>query len=386
MKRQFGSDIYSAICPEAFDALARANAEGHARAYGHDAWTLRALDLLDQAFACNRHAFFVLSGTLANSLALAAALRPYHAVLCHHDAHIFTTECGGPEFFAAGARLIPLPGDDGKIDPAALATHPRPHRPRPRLQAPRPQPHPGHRRGTLYSLPELKALIDLAHAHSLLVHMDGARFANAVAALDVTPRQLSRDIGLDVLSLGGSKTGGTPAEVIVFFNDALADEFAHRHKQAGQLASKMRYLSAPWVGLLENGAWLAHARHANDLAALLEQRLAALDVHLAHPRHANLLFARLSPKVIAALDRAGWEYILPISPGVYRLVTSWDNTESDVDDFATALRDALRALSGSPGMRRARRRAGYEQRPRDSPDFSRRTRSIKRAGDVGRCE
>jgi threonine aldolase len=268
--QHFASDNYAGICPEALSALLAAN-DGHVRSYGEDPWTLRVADRLRELFETDCDVYFVFNGTAANSLALAALCQPYHSVICHQLAHVETDECGAPQFFSNGAKLLAVAGEQGKLTPASIAEvvtrRTDIHYPKPKVvtltQA--------TEVGTVYRPDELRAIADTARAHGLRVHMDGARFANAVAGLGVSPADVTWRAGVDVLCFGGTKMGLPVGEAVVFFDRKLSDDFAYRCKQAGQLASKMRFLSAPWLGILEDGAWLRHAAHANAMA----RRLAA---------------------------------------------------------------------------------------------------------------
>src|ERR1700686_1042333 len=251
---QFASDNTAGICPEAWAALQVANT-GHAPSYGADAWTERACALLRVLFEHDSaEVFFVFNGTAANSLSLAALTRSYQAIVCHEAAHVQTDECGAPEFFSGGAKLLPLRGAGAKLSAdavlQAITQRDDLHFSRPRaLSLSQPTEW-----GTLYRPDEIAALSAVAHAHGVAVQMDGARFANALAALPgVTAADLSWRVGVDVLSLGGTKNGLNTTEAVVFFNPVLAAEFDYRGKQAGQLASKMRFQSSQWQGGLEIG-------------------------------------------------------------------------------------------------------------------------------------
>ena len=251
--RYLASDNTSGLCPEAMDYLARANVADDL-AYGNDAWTTAASDGFRDLFETDCEVFFVFNGTAANSLALASLCQSYHSVICHELAHIETDECGGPEFFSNGSKLLTVAGDNGRITPEGIeATVTRRgdiHYPRPKVisltQA--------TEVGTVYDLADLRAIREVADRHDLRVHMDGARFANACAGLDVSPAELTWRAGVDVLCFSGTKNGLGFGEAVIFFDKRLALDFEYRCKQAGQLASKMRYLSAPWLGLLETGA------------------------------------------------------------------------------------------------------------------------------------
>ncbi len=344
-RRQFASDNYAGICPEAFAALAEAN-QGHQVSYGDDTWTAKASNLIRDVFETNCQVFFVFNGTSANSLSLASLCQSYHSILCHELAHVEVAECGAPEFFANGSKVLLLPGADGKIDPKAIerAVHKRTdvHYPKPRAltltQA--------TELGTVYSLDELRALTDAARRFHLRVHMDGARFANAVASLAVTPKEITWGAGIDVLSFGATKNGIAVGEAVVFFNPELAGEFDYRCKQAGQLASKMRFLSAPWVGLLQEGAWLRHASHANAMAKRLESALRNLPrVQIVYPVQTNSVFACIPDEIVQAMYRRGWKFYTHVgSADEARLMCSWDTTEQDVDSFAADLGELLSKL------------------------------------------
>jgi threonine aldolase len=336
-RRQFASDNYAGICPEAFAAMVAAN-QGHEVSYGNDTWTEKAANLIRDVFETKCEVFFVFNGTSANSLSLASLCQSYHSILCHEQAHIETAECGAPEFFANGSKVLLLPGADGKIDPKAIdgAVHKRTdiHFPKPQVLS----LTQATEFGTVYSLDELRTLSDIARHCHLRVHMDGARFANAVVALGVTPKELTWQAGVDVLCFGGSKNGIALGEAVVFFNTELAREFDYRCKQGGQLASKMRFLSAPWVGMLQDGAWLRYGKHTNAMARRLETAIRHLPhVQIAHPVQTNTVFARLPDAVVQGMHQRGWKFYTHVSQDNARLMTSWDTTAEDVDAFAADL-------------------------------------------------
>ena len=264
-RRQFASDNYAGICPEAWAALSEANA-GHEVSYGNDTWTQKAADLLREIFERDCDVFFVFNGTSANSLSLASLCQSYNSVLCHELAHVEVSECGAPEFFSNGAKVLLLAGANGKISPPEIerAVNKRTdlHYPKPRVAS----VTQATEVGTVYSLDEIRGLVEVARRSGLRMHMDGARFANAVASLNVAPADLTWRAGVDVLCFGMTKNGIAVGEAVVFFDGELAREFDYRCKQGGQLASKMRFLSAPWTGMLKDGAWLRHARHSNAMA------------------------------------------------------------------------------------------------------------------------
>ncbi|RMG40570.1 MAG: low specificity L-threonine aldolase [Planctomycetota bacterium] len=341
--RQFASDNGAGICPEAWEALARANS-GHAPAYGEDRWTARAADLLRDLFEIDCEVFFVFNGTAANALALASLCQSYHSIICHELAHIETDECGAPEFFSNGTKLLLVPGADGKVDlDAVRETALRRsdiHYPKPKVLS----LTQATELGTVYSVEELDRVSEAVRRLGLNVHMDGARFANAIAALGVSPKEITWKVGVDVLCFGGTKNGMPVGEAVVFFNRDAAAEFDYRCKQAGQLASKMRFLAAPWVGMLETGAWLRNAQHANNMARLLAERLQALPgVRILNTVEANAVFVELPRGAAEALRAAGWRFYSFIGSGGARFMCSWDTTEQDIADLVADLNAALRA-------------------------------------------
>ena len=252
-RRQFASDNYAGICPEAWAALQDANS-GHAPAYGEDPWTARACDLLRELFEIDCDVFFAFNGTAANSMSLAAMCQSYHSIICHSLSHVETDECGGPEFFSNGTKVLLVEGEAGKIslDAVRHTVERRTdiHYPKPRVLS----VTQATEMGTVYGVEELDAIQETARQLKLRLHMDGARFANAAAALGVAPKEITWKAGIDVLCFGGTKNGMPVGDAVIFFNHELAKEFEYRCKQAGQLASKMRFLAAPWVGMLESGA------------------------------------------------------------------------------------------------------------------------------------
>jgi len=314
--------------------MAEANT-GHEVSYGDDHWTQLATDRIREIFERDCEVFFVFNGTSANSLSLASLCQSYNSVLCHELAHVETSECGAPEFFANGSKILLLKGANGKVDPAEVAPavlkRTDIHYPKPRVltltQA--------TEVGTVYSVAEVQKLAETARKFKLHLHMDGARFANAVAALGVAPADLTWRAGVDVLCFGGSKNGIALGEAVVFFDRDLARDFDYRCKQGGQLASKMRFLSAPWLGMLKNGAWLRHAGHSNEMAKRLEAGLRQVpSVQITHQVQSNSVFAKLPRGVEEKLHARGWHfYTGVITPDESRLMCSWDTSTADVDDF-----------------------------------------------------
>ena len=327
MRYDFGSDNTAGMAPEALAGIQAANT-GFARAYGADDVTARAADLIRQRLDADAEVRFVFSGTAANAIALSMLTFPFEAVLAHHAAHVCTDETGAPGFFGQGVGLIGLPGFSGKIDPKAMS-------------AILDEPEVGHRQppaalsltqateyGAVYTAEELRKLTEPVKALGYGVHLDGARLANAVAAgfdLADIPR-----LGVDILVLGGAKAGALCAEALVVFDKSLTRRLDNRLKQAGQTASKSRFLAAPILGLLESGAWEGHAAHANLMAQRLAEGLAARTRYvLAHPVEANTVFVRMPPAHHARLNEAGWA-CYRFDDGSVRFVCSWATTEEAV--------------------------------------------------------
>ncbi len=343
--RHFASDNYSGICPEALATMLEAN-KIHEVSYGDDSWTARASDLIRSVFETDCEVFFVFNGTSANSLSLASLCQSYHSVLCHELAHAEVAECGAPEFFSNGSKVLLLDGQHAKIDPASIETAVKKrsdiHYPKPRVLS----LTQATELGTVYSVKELKALTDTAKSFNLRVHMDGARFANAVASLGIAPAEITWKAGVDVLSFGGTKNGIAVGEAVVFFNRELAKEFDYRCKQGGQLASKMRFLSAPWVGMLKDGAWLRHAAHANQMAKRLEAGIKKiLAITIENPVQTNVVFASIPDAVVDKMYQRGWKFYTHVgAAGEARLMCSWDTTPEDVDQFIGDLKSACVAV------------------------------------------
>jgi threonine aldolase len=334
VRYDFGSDNTAGMAPAALQALVEANT-GYARAYGSDEVTARAADLIRGRLDADAEVRFVFSGTAANAIALAMLASPHEAVLAHHAAHICTDETGAPGFFGSGVGLIGLPGFSGKIDTVAL-------------HAALDEPEVGHRQpaaalsltqsteyGTVYTEEELRHLIEPAKLRGHRVHLDGARLANAAAAgFDLT--QIAR-LGVDVLVFGGAKAGAHCAEAIVMFDRSLARRIDNRLKQAGQTASKTRFLSAPLLGLLESNAWDDGAAHANLMAQRLAEGIASRSAFvLAHPVEANAVFVRMPPEAHQRLNALGWA-CYRFDDGSVRFVCSWATDEAAVDELLEAI-------------------------------------------------
>lgn len=341
MRRQFGSDNYSGICPEAWAALEEAN-RGHALPYGDDGWTRGACDAIREVFETDCDVYFVFNGTAANSLALAAMCQSYHSVIAHDMAHVETDECGAPEFFSNGTKLLTVPGHGGKLDLEQVehTVHKRSdiHYPKPRVLS----VTQATECGTVYSVDEVRAAGELARRLGLKLHMDGARLANAIATLGVAPAESTWRAGVDVLCFGMTKAGIATGEAVVFFNRELSAEFDYRCKQAGQLASKMRFLSAPWIAMLRDGAWLRYAARANECARRLEAGLRTIPgVEILFPRQANSVFALLPASAVSQLHTRGWHFYTFIGAGGARFMCSWDTADEDVDALLADIRETM---------------------------------------------
>lgn len=340
----FASDNNSGVHPAVLAAIAKANT-GHAVGYGADPWTEVALDAFRAEFGADAQTFFVFLGTAANVLSLNALIRSHHAVICARTAHINVDECGAPERML-GCKLLTCPGTDGKITPDDV----RPflndlgneHHNQPRVIS----ITQSTELGTVYLPGEIKALADFAHENGMYLHMDGARIGNAAAALNLSLAAVSRDCGVDVLSCGGTKNGMMFGEAVVFFRPELAAEFRYQRKQAMQLASKMRFISAQFSALLADSLWLSNARNANAMAQLLAREAATVPgVTLTRPVDTNAVFARIPAKAVAALQERYFFYVWNASqadaPEV-RWMCSFDTTEQDVLAFVQALRGVMR--------------------------------------------
>lgn len=331
--RSFASDNNASVHPEVLEAMRRVN-DGPAAAYGDDQHTALAVEKFREQFGADVEVFFVFNGTAANVLSLQALTRPFHAVLCPELAHIYTDECAAPEKFI-GCKLLPLPAPDGKlsVETATRAYHGigDQHHAQPRVisitQA--------TEMGTVYDPAEIEALSRFAHDRKMFLHVDGARISNAVAAQRLSLRQATRDLGVDVLSFGGTKNGLMGAEAVVFFRPELAENFLFLRKQGMQLASKMRYTSAQMIAFLTNDLWRRNAEHANRMARLLEEEIRKIPrIKIAFPVQANGVFAQIPRAAIERIQERYFFYVWIEEQSVVRWMCSFDTTEADVTTFA----------------------------------------------------
>jgi len=339
---QFASDNYAGVCPEALEYLNKAN-EGFDYPYGEDRWTKEACDMFRDLFETDCEVFFVYNGTSANALALASVCQSYHSIISHELAHIETDECGAVEFFANGAKLLLGKGENGKLSPASVAdiiTR------RCDIHYAKPQAisiTQSTEVGTVYTSDEILNLYKVSKRHNLRFHMDGARLANAIAALKVTPKEITWQCGIDVLCFGGVKNGLMFGETVIFFDKELAHEFAYRCKQGGQLSSKMRFIASQWVGLLKNNVWLNNARHANTCARELYEALRNIEeVQILFPCEANAVFVQLPPSALDALQKKGWHFYTFIGAGGARFMCSWKTTPEAVKQLSEDVKEAVR--------------------------------------------
>ena len=319
--------------PKFCKAIAAAN-HGHTVGYGNDAYTESAVRKFKQHFGADIEVFMVFNGTAANCLSLKALTNSYHAVICGEAAHIYTDECGAPEKFT-GCKLIPVPTREGKLTVEAVSHAYHGIGDQHHVQARVISITQATEVGTVYKPDEIKALARFAHERGMFLHVDGARIANAAASLGQTLRQATRDLGVDVLSFGGTKNGAMGAEAVVFFDKKLAQDFLYLRKQGMQLASKMRFISAQFDALFTGDLWLKSAQHANRMARLLQKKLREIpQVKIVYKVEANGVFAKIPRPAIAKLQKRYFFYVWDEAQSVVRWMCSFDTTEQDVNQFA----------------------------------------------------
>ena len=336
-RRGFASDNNAGVHPRVWDALRSAD-RGHAVAYGDDVYTETAVRLFRERFGERAEVFFVFGGTGANVSALAAVTRPFEAVVCAETAHVNVDECGAPERFT-GCKLVDLPTPDGKlrveqIEPL-LARLGDQHHVQPRVVSVS-QPT---ELGTVYTVEELSSLAAFAHGRGMLLHVDGARLANAAAHLDVSLEELTAGAGVDVLSFGGTKNGMMYGEAVVFFDPSLAEGFRFVRKQCAQLPSKMRFVAAQFTALLGEDLWRRTAAHANRMAQTLAAELRAIpQVRITQPVESNAVFALLPPASIPRVQERFFFYVWNEQTSEVRLMCSFDTTDEDVAELVAVMR------------------------------------------------
>jgi threonine aldolase len=338
--RSFASDNNAPVHPEVLAAIERAN-QGHVVGYGDDPYTESAVKKFRDHFGEDMEVFFVFNGSAANTLSLDALTRPFHAVLCAELSHIYTDECGAPERFT-GCKLIPLPAPFGKLSLQTVAGAYHgigdQHHVQPKVIS----ITQSTEMGTVYRPEEIQALANFAHEREMFLHMDGARISNAAAAQGLTLRQATRDLGVDVLSFGGTKNGLMGVEAVVFFRRTLAKDFLFVRKQGLQLASKMRYMAVQMEALLTNDLWRRNAERANRMARVLEQEIKRLPhAKIVYPVEANGVFAQIPREAIAKIQERYFFYVWNEEESVVRWMCSFDTTEEDVSTFAAFVQEML---------------------------------------------
>ncbi len=341
LARSFASDNSAGMHPEILKALADAN-HGHVVSYGDDPYTRSAMAKFEEQFGAEIKVFFVFNGTAANVLSLTALTQSYHAVICTEPAHIYTDECGAPEKFT-GCKLIPIPAPAGKLTLESVRSVYHgigdQHHVQPKVisitQA--------TEMGTVYTAQEIRTLSSFAHAHDMFLHMDGARIANAAVSLGQSLGEATRQLGVDVLSFGGTKNGLMGAEAVVFFNEKLAENFLFVRKQGMQLASKMRFMAVQFEALLSDDLWRRNACRANQMAKLLETEVRKIpQVEMVYPVEANGVFVRLPPEAIARVQERYFFYVWNEEQSIVRWMCSFDTTEEDIREFAKFINESLR--------------------------------------------
>jgi threonine aldolase len=340
-RRSFASDNNAGVHPAVLEAIASAN-DGHVVAYGDDPYTARAVKLFRELLAKDAEVYFVFGGTGANVLALKAGTESHNAIVCAHTAHINVDECGAPEKFT-GCKLLPINSPDGKIRVEQI----KPllhgvgfeHHVQPRVIS----VSQATEMGTVYTPRELQALAKFAHANDMLLHVDGARIANAAASLNVKLKDITKDAGVDILSFGGAKNGMMYGEAVVFFNTSLATNFKYTRKQGTHLPSKMRFISAQFEALLSNDLWRKNAQRANQMARVLARELAKISqITITQKVESNGVFAIVPKKYIAQLQKKYFFYVWNEEISEVRFMTSFDTTEEDIGAFVALVKKTVR--------------------------------------------
>jgi Threonine aldolase len=332
MNALFTSDNVTSACPEVMDAVIAANS-GIAESYGDDQWSSRLQTKLSEIFETDVIVFPAVTATASNALALSVLTPVFGKIYCHELSHINTDECGAPEFFTGGAKLIPMRSSNGRIDASDLSQTIRGagnvHVPQPAVVS----ITQSCETGTVYQIDEIQAISKIARKHKMSIHMDGARFANALASLDVSPAEMTWKSGVDVLTLGGTKNGCLAAEAIIFFKPAMVGNFPYLHKRSGQLLSKMRFISSQLEAYVTDDLWIRNAQHANSMAKILSEGLNAFsNIELAYPTQSNEVFVYLPRELIDYLNNAGYDINEEELDGkAVRFVTAWNSELKDVD-------------------------------------------------------
>jgi len=338
MNALFASDNVTSACPEVMDAVIEANS-GISESYGDDEWSSRLKEKLSEVFETNVEVFLTVSGTASNALALSALAPVYGKIYCHELSHINTDECGAPELFTGGAKLNPMRSSNGRINAKELDEIVRGsgnvHVTQPSVVS----ITQSCETGTVYQLDEIQEISKIAHKHKMSVHMDGARFANGLVSLGVSPAEMTWKSGVDVLTLGGTKNGCLAAEAIIFFKPEMVGNFPFLHKRSGQLLSKMRFISSQLNAYVSNDVWIRNASHANAMAKKLSEGLNAFsNINLAYPTESNEVFVHLPRDVIDYLNNAGYDINEEELDGkAVRFVTAWNTDQNDINNLLDKL-------------------------------------------------
>ena len=335
-KRGFASDNNAGVHPDIMSAMLACN-NGHTVGYGDDIYTAAALKAIQDHFGKDTEAYFVFNGTAANVVSLKNMTQSFNSIICAESAHIEEDECGAPEYFT-GCKLLPVNTEDGKIDPLSIRHHLKgfdfEHHSQPKVVS----ITQATEMGTVYSIEEIRIMADFVHEQGLLLHMDGARLANAAVSLGVDMVDITRDAGVDVLSLGATKNGAMYGEAILFFKPGLSDNFKYFRKQGMQLASKMRYIAVQFETLFNDDLWKRNAAHANDMAQLLFKRVSGIKgVEVSRDVESNGVFAIISPEIIPTLQDEFFFYVWDDKSSEVRWMTSWDTQVEDIEQFGRLL-------------------------------------------------
>jgi len=338
--KSFASDNNSGIHPEILKAMVEVNI-GNSKAYGEDEYTKAADKKFQEHFGEDIDAYFVFNGTAANALGLRAMTESYHSIICASTAHINVSECNAVEKFT-GCKILTIPSSDGKITVEQVKKHMNvvgeQHSAQPKVISIT-QPT---ELGRVYLPEEIRALADFAHKNNMLLHMDGARLSNAAYSLNLDLKSITKDVGVDVLSFGGTKNGVMCVEAVILFNKQLSKNFKYIRKQGMQLASKMRFISAQFIALLSNDLWLRNAKHANEMAKLLSKEIERIKgIKISQPIETNAVFAIISPEYIPKLSEKYFFYIWNEEISEIRLMTSFDTTKEEILDFVSFLKDIM---------------------------------------------
>ncbi len=344
MKKGFASDNNSGVHPSVFKKMEEAN-NGHVVGYGNDSYTSEAITIFKKKFGAETEVFFVFNGTGANVLGLSSVASSFHSVICAETAHIEEDECGAPEKFA-GCKLLPVEPESGKITPGAVKKHLKgfnfEHHSQPKVIS----ISQVTEMGTVYQPQEIRALAELAHQNDMLLHMDGARIANAAVSLNLSFKEFTKDCGVDVLSFGGTKNGMMMGEAVLFFNPALAGYTKYLRKQSMQLFSKMRFVAAQFLAYFENDLWKETASHSNKMAKLLEKEVLKIpEIKITQPVEANGIFAQIPEEIISPLQENFFFYPWNEKTSEVRWMTSFDTTETEIFEFVQLIKTLIYANS-----------------------------------------